>query len=516
MAQYEAGGKAHSSPERLAARIEAIALRSPIFLILAAALAFGPAITGSFHLDDYSILVDPAYTAANGVLDLIRPSHVRPLTNVTLWANYQMHGDSPLGFHLVNLLLHLVAVWFARDALNLLLPPSAALLAVTVFALHPLQTEPVAYIYARTTLLCGLFCWAAIANWARGLHWTAVLLAGLALLSKEEAVALPVFFAILHLTFSRNRREWRPLGVMFALALATGLRGLVATAQLQGSGAGLDVATSPFDYALAQGYVVVRYLRLLIFPFGLNFDPDLAISPSMGALCWCAILGLAVYLFRTKPKVGFWFTSGLVFLAPTSSFLPIADLAADRRMYLASACFAAAVALLLPAISTTHVVAVGVLLASLSFARSWVFRTEESLWRDTLAASPAKVRPRIQLARAVPPAEALPLLADLSSAAASSERGRVYLELGRPADALREFGVALAAAPGDPQALSNRGTALAALHQTDAAQRDFQRALERDPCLYPALLNLRHLGLPLPDVRTCRFNQRQRESLGLR
>ena len=497
-----------------AARLEGIALRSSLVLILAAVLAFAPAILGSFHLDDYSILGDPAYTTPGGALDLAL-FRVRPLTTLTLWANYQLHGDNPLGFHLVNLLLHLVAVWFARDALTRLLPPSAALLAVTVFALHPLQTEPVAYIYARSTLLCGLFCWAAIANWARGRHWIAVLLTALALLSKEEAVALPVFFAMLHLTVSRNHREWRPIGVMFALALATGLRGLVATAQIKGSGAGLDVATSPLDYALAQGYVIARYLGLLFFPIGLNFDPDLAVSPWLAALCWCAILGLVWYLFRNKPKAGFWLAAGLVFLAPTSSFLPIADLAADRRMYVAGACFAAAAALLLPALNTKHVAAIGLLLASLSFARSFVFRTEESLWRDTVAGSPGKVRPRIQLARAISPGEAIQLLAGLP-AKASSERGRVYLELGRPADALREFGVALAAAPGDPQALTNRGAALAALHQTAAAQQDFQRALARDPCLYPALLNLRQLGFPLPTVSTCRFTPSQKETLGLR
>ena len=505
------------SPQRLdcpTVRLRDIAPRPTLLLILAAALAFAPSIAGTWHLDDYSILSDPAYTTPGGALDLAL-FRVRPLTNLTLWANYQLHGDNPLGFHLVNLLLHLIAVWFARDALSRLLRGSAALLAATVFALHPLQTEPVAYIYARTTLLCGLFAWAAIANWARGRHWITVLITGLALLSKEEAVALPVFFAMLHLTVSRNHREWRPIGVMFALALATGLRGLVATAEITGSGAGLDVATSPVDYARAQGYVIVRYLRLLIFPVGLNFDPDLAISPALGALGWAAILGLAAYLFRTKPKAGFWFAAGLVFLAPTSSFLPIADLAADRRMYLAGACFAATAALLLPALKTTHVAAIGLLLASLSFARTLVFHSEESLWRDTVAGSPKKVRPRIQLARAVSPGEAIQLLADLPLAA-SSERGRVYLELGRPAEALREFGVALADAPGNPQALSNRGTALAALHQTAAAQRDFQRALERDPCLYPALLNLRQLGLPLPHVRTCRFNQRQKESLGLR
>ncbi len=468
------------------------------------------------HLDDYSILVDPAYTNSSGALDLLHLDRVRPLTNLTLWANYQLHGDAPFGFHLVNLLLHLLAVWFARDALSRLLPPNAALLAVTVFALHPLQTEPVAYIYARSTLLCGLFSWAAIASWTRGLRWLAVLSTALALLSKEEAVALPVFFAMLHWRVSRNHREWCQIAVMFCLALATGLRGLLATSQIKGSGAGLDVAISPLDYGLSQGYVILRYLRLLIFPIGLNFDPDLVVRPWLAAVCWCAILGVGWNLLKTKPKAGFWYAAALVFLAPTSSFLPIADLAADRRMYLAGACFAACAALLLPRLTATHVLALGVVLGGLSFGRALVFGTEESLWRETVLRSPGKVRPRIQLARAVPPAEAIEVLAGLpNDARVAAERGRAYLELQRPAEALREFGSALAAAPGDPRALTNRGTALAALQQISAAQQDFSRALASDPCFYPALANLRQLGFPLPPVTRCRFTSQQRNALGL-
>ena len=52
----------------------------------------------------------------------------------------------------------------------------------------------------------------------------------LALLSKEEAVGYPVFLALLHLSISRNRREWRPIAAMFGLSLLFGLRVLFMTA----------------------------------------------------------------------------------------------------------------------------------------------------------------------------------------------------------------------------------------------------------------------------------------------
>ena len=484
--------------------------RACLYLIVATALAFTPAIVGSAHLDDYSIFGDPAYTTPAGVWELVSPARVRPLTNLTLWANYQLHGEAPLGFHLVNLLLHLMAVWLAWDALKRMLPPMAALLAVTVFALHPLQTEPVAYIYARGTLLCGLFAWAAIRAWVRDQRWWAVLFTALALLSKEEAVALPVLFALWQ--EKRERRPWRPIATMLVLALFTGVRGLWATAQVKGSGAGLDVAMSPFTYALAQGYVVVRYLRLLLLPIGLNFDPDLAPGPWLSALCWCALLAV---LYRLKGRPRLWFAAGLIFLSPTSSLLPIDDLAADRRMYLAAPCFAAAIALLLP-LRRWHIVALAVAWGGLSFSRALVFHTEESLWRDTVAGSPDKVRPRIQLARAVPPNESLGVLANLpGEVRVAAERGRIYLELNRPGEALREFGIALAAEPGDARALANRGTALAALGQIPAAWQDFARALALDPCLYAALLNLRQLGMPLPPIGQCRLTPEQKMRLGL-
>jgi Flp pilus assembly protein TadD len=68
----------------------------------------------------------------------------------------------------------------------------------------------------------------------------------------------------------------------------------------------------------------------------------------------------------------------------------------------------------------------------------------------------------------------------------ASEIGRRYMAMGKPADALAEFGRALALAPGSAIALSNLGAALLALGQRQAAQDDFKAAIG-DPCLFGAL-----------------------------
>jgi Flp pilus assembly protein TadD len=126
----------------------------------------------------------------------------------------------------------------------------------------------------------------------------------------------------------------------------------------------------------------------------------------------------------------------------------------------------------------------------------------------------------LQLARVSPPERAFLLLEEArriapASAAVASELARTWLAIGRPAEALPEFGRALALAPNDPQALNNRGVALLALGQTEAARQDFERALGRDPCSFDARLNLLRLGVRTPDPSGCRYTADQRRALEL-
>ncbi|HXA68319.1 MAG TPA: tetratricopeptide repeat protein, partial [Bryobacteraceae bacterium] len=219
-----------------------------------------------------------------------------------------------------------------------------------------------------------------------------------------------------------------------------------------------------------------------------------------------------------RARAGFWFLAGLVLLLPSSSIFPATDLAADRRMYLPMIGFATCAALLLERVRPVFLAPILILLVGLSFARTATWRTEESLWADAVAKAPAKIRPRIQLARAVEPSKALPMLEQTRQMAPDdpripAEEGRIYMSLGMPERALPEFGRALALSPHSVDAMNNRGVALLALHQREAARADFERALAIDPCQFDARLNLSRLGISKQTPPECHYNADQAAAL---
>ncbi len=134
----------------------------------------------------------------------------RPLANFTLAINYAAGGLDVRGYHLVNILLHLTCVLLAfgvaRRLLQLAVPSTVANLSneiafaiAAIWAVHPLQTEVVDYIVARTESLmaaCYLLClYASVrAHESPGHRWNvvAILAAGLGMLSKESMVTVPV------------------------------------------------------------------------------------------------------------------------------------------------------------------------------------------------------------------------------------------------------------------------------------------------------------------------------------
>jgi tetratricopeptide (TPR) repeat protein len=489
-------------------------MRARLLLLAGALAAFGGSLGSGFHFDDYAIFSDPVIRSSPGLWHLFDLWQTRPLTYLTFWLNYQAGGQSGFGYHAVNLLLHLAAALLAYECLGRLLPERTALMAAALFAIHPIQAEAVNYVWARSILLAAVFCFASLLAWIQDRPWASVAWFAAALLAKEECAAFPLCL----LALAWGGALPRPLRsrtaatlTMLTLAVAAGARVIYATAVVPGAPAGPRAGISPGNYWLAQSVVILRYLRLLAVPYGFTVDPDVKVTLWLGIAGWIAILGLAAYVWRAR-KTGreacpTWFIAGLILLIPSSSIFPAADLSADRRMYLPMLAFAAAGALLLARVKTQWMPAAlapallsGALLV-LSFQRTLVWMREESLWREAVQRAPDKVRPKIQLARAVPAAKALELLSDARrlapyNPAVAAETGKILLSEGQPEAALQEFGRALALDPRDARNLNNRGVALEALWQTEAARQDFQRALEIDPNLTEARENLGKISPP--------------------
>jgi hypothetical protein len=493
-------------------------LRPAILIVLLALAAFGVTLAGPFHFDDYALFRDPAVVDPGGWTELFRAGRTRPLTYLTFWLNYRLSGRDPLGYHVVNVAVHVVAALLVLRVAGRITTERGALIAAALFAIHPLLTQPVAYVFARGTLLMTVFCLLSLNSWLRGRVWVATALFAAALLSKEECAAFPLVLLLLR----RTRSDLGAIASMLTLSAAAGIRVLYAVSITPGAGAGSASGVSPLAYAAAQGPVILRYLRQLIIPWGLSIDPQIGPYPAwMSAACWIGVavlVAVAARWFRNAGP-GFWFIASIVLLLPSSSVLPAADLAADRRMYLPAVALAMSAGMLLRNLDWRIPAAMAAIFCAISIRYSLIWNSEQSLWAEAVARAPRKVRPRVQLARSLEPQRALDVLKDAENIAPEdpaipSEEGRIYLSAGLAPQALSAFGRALALSPGQPEALQNRGTALVALRQTAAARQDFERALKINPCLFEARLNLERMGVPvLPIPPSCRLTTEQRTEL---
>lgn len=506
-----------------------ITFRSPWFPFIAGIVVFLRATQGVFHLDDYALLVDPAITSPNGWLDCFHWTQTRPLTWLSFWANYQMFGEWAGGYLALNLLLHATNSALLRITFARVVPVDVASGAALLFAVHPFAVEPVNYVFARAILLATMFSLLAMRAWFNGNFWRALGWFTLGMLAKEESAALPIFFLIYEWS-TRNRaskvKQWIAIAAMVGVACVLGLRTILATKLIVGSGSGFAAGISPLQYLYHQGEIILlKYASGFIGPFMFTIDSDVYLTEGflIKLAPWVLITLFVFWASRSFHNlgIGFWFLSGLVLLLPSSSILPAADLAAFRRMYLPM--IAISVGFASCCINSNQWIRLVFMLyfAAHSFWQTGYWLNEVSLWTRAVELSPHKIRPRIQLARVSPNDQALEILNALPNSVTdnrtvASEKARVYLSMHKPELALAEFGKALALSPSDPLAISNRGAVLGMLGQKEAAKSDFDRALKLDPCQYDARYNLKRLGFPMdPPPNQCRWNQNQRRQFGL-
>ncbi|MCB9384928.1 MAG: glycosyltransferase family 39 protein [Bryobacterales bacterium] len=489
-------------------------MRERLAIVAIALLAFGASLWSPFFFDDYAMATDPAVTRPDGVVELFSPERTRPLTYLTFWANYQLSGFDPLPFHLVNLLLFAGVVWLVGGLFERVAGPTAGLVALAIFALHPLQTETVAYVFARATLLTTLFCLLSWRSWLDGSRWQSVAWFAAALLAKEEAATFPLFLAGYEWFFRGRRQGWaelaKPLAAMLALVGVFAVRLYYATRVIEGSGAGLDLGPiTPWTYLLTQARAIWLYLRLFVAPMGQSFDRDFPLSTTLD---FETIVAGASLLIALKVALGvtvrwrwaWWFAGALILLAPTSSFAPLADLTAERRMFLPllslSLFGGSAVAQLGRSRALAIAAALALVLSVSSWRRTEVYASEIALWRDAAQKAPNKVRPKLQLARALeaegpsaqPARQALlqEALALGQTPEVLGEIGVFYLQSANAVQAEGAFRQALALAPRDAQTLSNLGTALAYQGRAPEAEMSFRQALDADRCNFDARMNL--------------------------
>jgi protein O-mannosyl-transferase len=331
-------------------------------------------------------------------------------------------------FHMTNLAWHVAAALLLLALLTRLAAPRFVRATVpAIFAIHPLQTEAVSYISGRADPMSTAFMFAALwfALWtgSKGKRTAGAALSGLcfvgALLSKESAVILP--FLLLLFVFARpvgasptpSKQSYvqRLLPFFVCLTILVVYAVLRFTVLHFGTGAGIrDV---PFTKRIIEtGQALALYVKLFFVPTGLHMERTLDGVPSwisllgilvlaaMGLMivdsirrrCWRAVLGLGWFLIT-------WF--------PVSGLIPLNAPMAEHWMYLPLAGFFWGLAeYLWPFVDRRGLrIAAGAAVYGLclffivlTIGRNADWRTNETLYRATLAHNPQSIRVNYNLA----------------------------------------------------------------------------------------------------------------------
>ena len=399
-----------------------VAALAGLFLVFE---AYSPALNGEFVFDDLTM---PFFDPNMGQAISGWVQNIRPLLMFSFWVNYRISGVvDPYVYHATNVLFHfassVLVAFIAAKLLDWTGVTSRARAALAVFSgalflLHPLQTEAVAYVTSRSDNLSVLFYLAAftVFLYRRNESVTVlraiaiVALFGAAVATKEYTLTLP---ALLLLTdFYWNRGGIRKNAILYILLAAAGVFGVLFVWRTLSSAntAGFSVAgLSPANYFFTQCRVLWIYIRMFFLPFGQNLDPDIPVSQTLfdhdaifGLIALVA-LAVAAWIYRKSfPLAAFGVLLFLLLIAPTSSIVPIKDVLAERRLYLPALGLVLVCLELLRRVAFSRIVWIGSAVLAvcvfLTYQRNEVWTTPLALWQDSVSKSPAKLRPRFQLA----------------------------------------------------------------------------------------------------------------------
>lgn len=544
---------------------------SKLVILCAGLIAYHNSFNAAFLLDDSTSIVENVSIRQFPPSFSILIHSPRPMLTLTLALSYRMGGLNTWYYHSVNVTIHLLAGLslyglarrtlltakfqgrFAQSASSL------ALVATLIWLVHPLQTQCVTYVVQRCEALMGLFFLLTLycvvrgseSPWPRWWNAAAFVSCVLSMASKEVAVTLPlVVFLYDRIFLSASvremvRRRWGLHGLLasiYAIPAAFWMFKVPVNA-----GFGLPGIT-PLKYAMTQPGVILHYLKLSFWPRSLCLDYSdwhltttflRFLPPALGVL---ALVLASLWALRRIPGVGFLGLCFFLILAPTSSILPIADLAFEHRMYLSLA----AVVLLTVLAGNALVnwlsegrgagenfkrslklglaaVVVGILLFQ-TIRRNKDYASEVSMWSDVVAKRPENIRAHCTLGMAywrwgwlqeaiaeetaalrLEPRhiqsvnalglvllqegkneEALVHFAKLTTVAPDfvfghTNKGLTLFRLGKPKEAAESFRAAVKLSPGTPTYRFNLACSLHEQGQIEEAKEEYRQALQLNP-----------------------------------
>ena len=453
---------------------------------------------------------DPAYITQNEFIKAFslenlktifgefHSGHYHPFTWLSLAFDYSLFELKPFGFHLFNIVFHLINVYFVFVFIKLLSDNGkAALLTALLFGISPLSVESVSWITERKNLLYTLFFFATLIAYIKytnrnkvSLYIFSVLLFIASLLSKSMAITLPVVLVLIDYFKGRSllsKKVWIEKIPFFAISVVFG----IAAIKAQSIVASIASDAIPFDVKIMYGsWGFMNYFIRLLAPFKLSpfypFNLDYPGYYSLGILFCIAFLFLIFRSYRRNDKISVFglvfFLLNLVLLLKFFSTIANSVYMADRYTYVSSVGLFFVLSTILlkqrKAAATMLIVILTCYYGIYTFNQSKVWKDSISLWNNVIKQYPEAHVALLNRGNAYrnekqyPQAMAdynLILKTDSAFFEALVNRGYVYDMLGNYKLALNDYEKALVLRPNDKNTLYNKSLCLQNMGENEEA-----------------------------------------------
>jgi tetratricopeptide (TPR) repeat protein len=459
--------------------------------------AYWPALHGGFVWDDDGHVTRPELRTLHGLWRIwLEPGATQqyyPVLHSAFWLEHRLWGDSPAGYHVANVLLHLAACLLLYRVLRRLAVPGA-FLGAAAFALHPVCVESVAWISEQKNTLSTVFYLGAALAYLRfderrrpASYAAATCLFILAILSKSVTASLPA--AILVVVWWKRGRisvkaDVLPLVPWFCLSAAAAAVTPWVESKFVGAH-GTAFSLGAVERCLVASRALWFYLGKVLWPSNLVFIyPRWTVDARAGwqyAFLAGAVLAFAaLYVVRKRGRGPL--ASALLFagaLFPALGFINVYPFVfsyvADHFQYLAAAALVPATCAALTLLSRrlsppfrgvagACAAALLVFLAALTWRQSGKYRDLETFYRSILDGNP-------------------------TSWLAHDNLGVVLVRRGQLDEAVGHYKEAIRLNPDYPEAYNNYGNVLAQTKHWAEAADAYAGALRARPSFTGAEIN---------------------------
>jgi tetratricopeptide (TPR) repeat protein len=400
---------------------------------------------------------------------------------------FHIGGLHPFTFRIINIFFHLGCIVVIYTLLSLSMNRRVAIIAASIFAIHPILTESVSWIsggiysiYAFFFLL-SLLLYLFSENDKRYLRYS-ILFYVLAVFSSEKALALFLVFALYEIAFGSLKYNWKKVLPFFSISLF-----LLIIYVSKIGGRVSDVSSASYQQADGGMYnpffqipiAIGSYLKLIFWPARLTlYQTEMSFSQIQYVvflLVFLIFLGTAIWSYRKNKNVFFWLVFFVITLLPTLTPLKISWIVAERYVYLGTLGIIVVVAMLFDKILKLNENAkmIGyfvlvLIVASLSvrtIIRNRDWKSEDTLWISTAQVAP-------------------------SGQQIHNNLGDVYARQQNYAKAIEEFQKAIEINPNYADAYHNLANTYQQIGQKDAAMANYEKALSINPNLWQSYQNM--------------------------